>query len=238
MGGTRFQLAAGPGPADLRRFLEGNELADAAVATVDGCIVVDVPDQQLEDRSLRSALVRHFGFMDLFFWVENGFEDVAFWDRPAELADAVVEIGRFFPADRYDVVATLEARGFFLAGALAHAGDKPVAPIRKYREAFAGLAGHTLAYRNWRGHDDRLWWPDLPRTSVLRGSRALFVDDVLETGNSLRACRQLLDGAGIALVGAMYLADLSAPAVREGFEFPIRSLLRMRGLRENTAPAL
>jgi adenine/guanine phosphoribosyltransferase-like PRPP-binding protein len=234
----RFELTHGPGDAALQRFLQGSGLDGTAVLRYCGLITVDVPDEQLRDAMLLSALARHLSFMDLFRWVENGFEDVAFWDRPHRWADVVAEVTRFFSTDRYDVIATLEARGFFIAGVLAHALGKPVMPIRKYREVFAASPGQTARYRNWRGHDDQLWLQELPWTRALRGSRALFVDDVLETGSSFRASEQLLRAAGITVIGAMYLIDASGPAVREGLKVPVRSLLRLHGLRGNTAPAL
>ncbi len=137
----------------------------------------------------------------------------------------------------YDVLATLEARGWFIAGVLSQALGKPVVPVRKYREAFGRYPGHSAVYRNWRGEDDRLWLQSLPWLRALRGGRALFIDDVLQTGSSLEACCKLLAAAGITVMGAMYLIDVSEPGVRERFGFPVRSLLRMNGLAGNTAPA-
>jgi adenine/guanine phosphoribosyltransferase-like PRPP-binding protein len=110
--------------------------------------------------------------------------------------------------------------------------------VRKYRDAFAKCLGWTASYRNWRGYDERLWLQDLPWLADLSGARALFVDDVMETGSSLEACTSLLASAHIATVGAMYLFDVSEPGVRERFDFPIRSLLRLSDLRANSAPAL
>lgn len=234
----RFQLPCGPGEGQLVTFLEHNGMPGATAVRDGASIVVNVPDLHLADPALRTALTRHFSFMDLFFWVPNGFEDVSFWDRQARWPEFIAEVRRFFPPGCYGLLGTLEARGWFIAGVLAHALGKPVIPVRKYREAFARYPGHTIAYRNWRGEGDRLWLQSLPWTRALRGSSVLFVDDVLETGNSLAACCALLAEAGMTVAGAMYLIDVSEPGVRERFGFPIRSLLRMHGLRSNTAPAI
>jgi len=232
-----FELAHGPGPDALLRFLERNGIEGSTVTRLDDRLLVDVPGGALGDDALRTALARHFGFMDLFFWVENGLEDVVFWNRACRWPDLIREANAFFPPDGYDVLATLEARGFFIAGILSGALGKAVIPVRKYREAFASFPGQKAGYRNWRGHDDQLWLQYLPWISALRGCRALFVDDVLETGNSLAACQTLLSDAGITVAGAFYLVDVGKPEVRGRFGFPVRSLLRMHGLRENTAPA-
>lgn len=232
----RFELTHGPGQAALLRFLQDNGLKGATVTETDGRVVVDVPDEPLaDDALLRSALIRHFSFMDLFFWVPNGLEDVSYWDRHHRWLDVVSELNGLFPLDSYDVLASVEARGFFLAGILSYALGKPAVPVRKYREAFARFPGEAATYRNWRGHDDRLWLQELPWLTALRGSRALFVDDIMETGNSLETCARLLASAGIATVGAMYLFDVSEPGVRERFQFPIRSLLRLNDLSGNVA---
>ena len=239
----RFAYTSGPGPAAFQRFLAANGLAAAAVARDrqgDQVIVEIEPGELGDDRegALRAALTRHLSFMDLFLWVENGFEDIAFWDRPGRWPDVVAEVNHFFPPSSYDVLAALEARGFFVAGVLAHALGKPVVPVRKYRAAYASRAGRAVTYRNWRGEDDRLWLEATAATRAMAGRRALVVDDVLETGNSLAACETLLARARIEPVAAMYLIDVAEPAVRGRFGYPIRSLLREHRLRDNTAPAL
>ncbi len=234
----RFELPCGPGEDELLAFLQRNGLAGATIKPGRTRITIDIPDGRLSDPALRAALTRHFAYMDMFVWAAGGFEDVAFWARPERWPDVAAEVRRFYPPGCYDVLGTLEARGFFISGVLSHALGKPVVPVRKHRAAYARFPGRTVAYRNWRGESERLWLQSMPWMQALRGGRVLFLDDVLETGNSLEACRGLLTDAGMSVVGAMYLIDVSEPGVRERFGFPVRSLLRMQGLGGNTAPAV
>ena len=234
----RFELDHGPGVVDLTRFLERNGFAGSTVRQDGAHTTIDVPPALLTDGGISTALSRHFAFMDLFQWVENGLEDVAFWDKAQRWPAVIAEVERFFPSSEYDVIATVESRGFFVAGVLSHALGKPVIPVRKYREAFAGHPGHMITYLNWRGRRDRLWLQRADWLDSFAGSRALFVDDLIETGNSLFASRSLLNAAGINVAGAFYLMDASQPHVRERFDFSIRSLLRLHSLETNLAPAL
>jgi len=87
---------------------------------------------------------------------------------------------------------------------------------------------------NWRGEEESLFLFD---AGHFTGSRALFVDDVLETGNSMQAAVELFQAFGIVVTGAFFLFDAATPEVRERFSFPIRSLIRRHGLLGNTTPA-
>lgn len=233
----RLHTNDGPGVIELERFLGRNGLAGATVHVGETGITIELPDELALSEDLRAALERHMSFTDLFYWVANGLEDVAFWDKPRRWPDVARELERFYPAGTYDVLATLESRGFFVAGALSHILAKPVIPVRKYREAFSGYPGHMTSYLNWRGRRDRLWMQHYPWLDRLPGSRALFVDDVIETGNSLAAAVELLCAVGMAPMGAFYLADAANDHVRGRFRFPVRSLLRFDDLQSNTAPA-
>jgi len=230
-----IHLPTGPGLAYLSSWAERNGVAgiEWLPAGEGGRFAADTGGLDLPAEEL-SAVRRHLSFMDLLGWVANGMEDVAFWDKPERWEDALGQLDGFFPPGAYDSVTTIEARGFVLAGVQAYRQHKPLIPVRKFREAFAALRGRRVPYVNWRGHADELW---LQEMQAVEGRSVLFIDDVFETGNSMDAALTLLRAAGAQMVGAWFVYDASEPGVRERFGFPIRSLLRSQGLRQNTPPA-
>lgn len=112
-------------------------------------------------------------------------------------------------AGAFDVVAGVEARGFLLAGAVAVAAGVGTVPIRKAGKLPRPAA--SVSYDLEYGQATIEMAADLPA-----GSRVLLVDDVLATGGTLRAGRQLLaaldyEVAGVAVL--MELGDLNGRAV-------------------------
>lgn len=104
-------------------------------------------------------------------------------------------------AGRFDVVAGIEARGFILAGAAAIAAGVGLIPIRKAGKLPrpAASVDYALEYgtATIEMHDD------LPA-----GSRVLLIDDVLATGGTLAAGRQLIERLGSEVVGIAVLFEI------------------------------
>lgn len=105
-------------------------------------------------------------------------------------------------AGTFDVVAGIEARGFLLAGAAAIAAGVGMAPIRKAGKLPrpAASVDYALEY----GTASIEMSDDLPR-----GTRVLLVDDILATGGTLRAGRELLTRLGHDPVGTAVLMELT-----------------------------
>lgn len=113
------------------------------------------------------------------------------------VVDAVIEPF----ADRFDVVAGVEARGFMLAGAVAIAAGVGMAPIRKAGKLPRPAA--SVQYALEYGTAAIEMSDDLPR-----GTRVLLVDDILATGGTLRAGQQILDELGLRVAGTAVLMEL------------------------------
>ncbi len=113
------------------------------------------------------------------------------------VADAMIAPFR----GRFDVVAGVEARGFLLAGALAIAAEAGTAPIRKAGKLPRPAAAVT--YDLEYGSATIEMADDLPV-----GTRVLLVDDVLATGGTLRAGRELLEKLGYEVTGVSVLMEL------------------------------
>lgn len=111
-------------------------------------------------------------------------------------------------AGRFDVVAGIEARGFILAGAAAVAAGCGLIPIRKSGKLPrpAASVDYALEYgtATIEMHDD------LPA-----GSRVLLIDDVLATGGTLAAGRELVERLGSHVIGISVLFEIDGLGGRE-----------------------
>ncbi|WP_164234189.1 adenine phosphoribosyltransferase [Microbacterium hydrocarbonoxydans] len=111
-------------------------------------------------------------------------------------------------AGEFDVVAGIEARGFLLAGAAAIAAGVGLIPIRKAGKLPrpAASVDYALEYgtATIEMHDD------LPV-----GSRVLLIDDVLATGGTLAAGRELVERLGGRVAGISVLFEIDGLGGRE-----------------------
>ncbi|MBU4464714.1 MAG: adenine phosphoribosyltransferase [Actinobacteria bacterium] len=106
-------------------------------------------------------------------------------------------------AGRFDVVAGIEARGFLLAAAAAIMADVGLVPIRKAGKLPrpAASVDYALEYgtATVEMHDD-----------LVAGTRVLLLDDVLATGGTLAAGRELVETLGYSVAGIAVLMELDA----------------------------
>ena len=104
-------------------------------------------------------------------------------------------------AGRFDAVAGVEARGFLLAGAAAIVAGVGLMPIRKAGKLPrpAAAVEYDLEYGSAtiEMHDD-----------AAAGARVLLLDDVLATGGTLAAGRELLQAVGSEVVGIATLLEI------------------------------
>jgi adenine phosphoribosyltransferase len=101
-----------------------------------------------------------------------------------------------------DKVAGIEARGFILGGAVAHALAAGFVPIRK-----RGKLPHEtvrVAYSLEYGVDEM----EMHRDAIESAEKVLLVDDLIATGGSATAAARLLREAGADMVAACFVIDL------------------------------
>jgi adenine phosphoribosyltransferase len=112
-------------------------------------------------------------------------------------------------AGSFDVVAGIEARGFLIAAAVAHAAGAGVVPIRKAGKLpwQTVAAAYTLEYgeATIEVHAD----------AFAGRRRVLLVDDVLATGGTLAAAADLIGRAGGVVTGMSVVLELVALGGRE-----------------------
>ncbi|MDP3950995.1 adenine phosphoribosyltransferase [Microbacterium sp.] len=111
-------------------------------------------------------------------------------------------------AGQFDVIAGIEARGFLIASAAAIAAGVGLIPIRKAGKLPrpAASVDYALEYgtATIEMHDD------LPA-----GSRVLLIDDVLATGGTLAAGRQLIERLGSHVAGISVLFEIDGLGGRD-----------------------
>jgi len=99
-------------------------------------------------------------------------------------------------------VAGIEARGFILGGAVAHALGRGFVPIRKKGKLPWRTIGqeYSLEY----GVDTI----EIHADAIHKGDRVLLVDDLIATGGTADAAIELIRRSGGEVVGATFIVDL------------------------------
>ena len=106
-------------------------------------------------------------------------------------------------APDYDYIITAEAKGIPLAHEMARqAGDKKYILARKapklYMRDIFSVSVHSIT----TAKEQKLYL-DGADAALMKGKRILIVDDVISTGESLRAMEELVKKAGGNIVGKM-----------------------------------
>ena len=123
-------------------------------------------------------------------------------------------------APAVDKVVGMESRGFILAAPVALSLGAGFVPVRKAgklpREA------HAVSYALEYGEATL----ELHRDGVEPGERVLLVDDVLATGGTAAATRELVEACGAEVVGLAVLLELSfLPGRKSIGDLPLHALL-------------
>jgi adenine phosphoribosyltransferase len=123
-------------------------------------------------------------------------------------------------ATAVDKVVGMEARGFILAAPVALALGAGFVPVRKAgklpRETYA--VSYALEYGEAT--------LEVHRDAIAPGERVLLVDDVLATGGTVAATRQLVESCGGEAVGVAVLMELGfLPGLATIGDLPLHSLL-------------
>jgi len=136
------------------------------------------------------------------------FKGVVFWDITTLLKDrktfcsCVNDLSKHFKPKNVDVVASPEARGFILGGAVAHNLRVGFVPIRKMGK----LPSKTISLTYAKEYEkDTI---EMHEDAISKGDRVLFIDDLLATGGSALASIRLIEASGGKIVGLGFLIEL------------------------------
>ena len=108
-----------------------------------------------------------------------------------------------------DKVVGMEARGFILAAPVALALGAGFVPVRKAGKL--PRETHAVSYSLEYGEATL----ELHRDAIAPGERVLLVDDVLATGGTVAATRELVERCGGSCVGVAVLMELGFLTGRE-----------------------
>lgn len=150
----------------------------------------------------------------LFYDLMPLFEDAA------GLAYCVDRIAAWGRERRADLVVGAEARGFILAGAIAHRIGAGFVAARKPGK----LPWETVRqeYELEYGTDAL----ELHRDAIPRGARVLVHDDLLATGGTARATCDLVEDMGGVVAGVAFIAELTFLPGRERLDgYDVMSLI-------------
>lgn len=128
---------------------------------------------------------------------------------PAGLAMSVEFMANPFRNTGIDVVLGAESRGFIFGTAIARAMNVGFVPVRKPGK----LPADTISqdYELEYGTDTLQIHAD----AIRPGQRVLIVDDLIATGGTLVACRDLVKRLGGEVVGISVLVELEALGGRD-----------------------
>jgi adenine phosphoribosyltransferase len=117
-----------------------------------------------------------------------------------------------YAGTRIDKVAGIEARGFILAGAVAHQLSVGFVPVRKKGKLPWKTIGQS--YDLEYGTDT----VEIHADAVSKGDNVLIVDDLIATGGTAEAAIKLVEKAGGNVVGCSFIIDLPELGGRERLE--------------------
>lgn len=139
---------------------------------------------------------------------------------------AVDQLLHPFVGQRIDYVAGIEARGFILAGAMAHQLSVGLIPVRKKGK----LPWNTIE------QDYKLEYGEatveVHTDAAKAGDKVLIVDDLLATGGTAQAGIKLIRQLGAEVVGCAFVVDLpelGGARRLKGLDVPIHTLCEFEG---------
>ena len=125
-----------------------------------------------------------------------------------------------------DKVIGLEARGFILAGAIAHQLGKGFIPIRKQGK----LPGRTISQAYTLEYGTAVM--EIHEDAIEPGEKVLVVDDLLATGGTAQAGLKLLEKLGAQILGCSFvidLPDLGGRKLLESMDIRVHTLCAFAG---------
>lgn len=136
------------------------------------------------------------------------FRGVVFWDICPLLSDkrafreSIKQLADHYRDKEIDVIASNEARGFIIGGALANELKIGFVPIRK-----KGKLPSKVMYLTYQKEyeSDTI---EIQEDAIKPGQKVLLIDDLLATGGTIKANAELVEKLGGEIVGIGFLIEL------------------------------
>lgn len=123
---------------------------------------------------------------------------------PAAFRFAINTLATLSDRFHFDALAGIESRGLVFGSALALQLDKPFTMLRKPNKLPPQI--HRLRYTLEYGEDELQIKSDV----LSPKARVLIIDDVLASGGTAIAARELLMAAGYPVAAALFLLEIEA----------------------------
>ncbi|MBU4224952.1 MAG: adenine phosphoribosyltransferase [Chloroflexi bacterium] len=108
-------------------------------------------------------------------------------------------LGKALKAVKFDVLVTAEAKSIPLAYALSVETKKPYIVLRKAYKPYMGAALIAETFSITTGEPQTLIMDEKDQ-ELIKGKRAVIVDDVISTGSTLQGMRMIMEKAGAEVV--------------------------------------
>lgn len=122
--------------------------------------------------------------------------------HPLAIQSAVDLMAEPFKNERIDFVAATEARGFLFGPSMATYLDAGFVPVRKPGKLPSETISHS--YELEYGTDTL----EIHKDAIYPGAKVLLVDDLLATGGTINATKQLVENLRGEVVGYSFLIEL------------------------------
>lgn len=168
-------------------------------------------------RTIENFPVEGIHFRDITTLLKD---ETAFHLAVDQMAEAASQV-----ASDVDVVLAIEARGFILGSALAYRMNKGFVPVRKSGK----LPGDTVKkhYGLEYGQDAL----EIHNDALAPGAKVLVVDDLLATGGTARAVKEMVESLGATVSAYAFLIELDDLRGRE--QLGNTPIVRLMGFKED-----
>lgn len=143
---------------------------------------------------------------------------------PGALTEAVRQLAHPYRDKAVDIVVGVESRGFIFGPAVAMELDAGFVPTRKPGK----LPAETIdcSYELEYGTDTL----EMHADAIKPGQKVVLIDDLIATGGTIAAVRELVERLGGEIIGASFLVELSFLNGRDKLPgIDIRSLIAVEG---------
>lgn len=157
-------------------------------------------------------------------------EGIIFRDFMPVLADAqglrilidALEAALPVPADQFDAIAGLEARGFLFGPALAARLGKGFVAVRKAGKLPPETVSEDYALEYGTASIE------IETSAIRPGERVLIVDDLIATGGTAKAAANLIERCGGIVAGFSFVMELEGlSGASELSKYPLSTLVTM-----------
>jgi len=143
--------------------------------------------------------------------------------HPDAWQETVRRLSEAVAAQKPDVLAGIESRGFLVAAPLALQLNMGFVMIRKKNK----LPGATIPYTyDLEYGSDTI---EIQANAIQPGQKVVVLDDLLATGGTMNASVQLLRSVGAEVTGGAGIIELTFLKGRERLDIPFTSILTYDG---------